>query len=476
MHTKIVSKNLIVTLATMGILISGPEIISVQIIQPCFADTIPEQTQQDRDKKIENLKQVINGNPETAGVEVLLELIELYHESAYFYEDKAYSQDQENQEDLNIARELRNQAIKLYVGIYRDYADYKKMDKILFDLGQSLQEIGKTDRAMQIYKKLIKMYPTNEYMQDVLYAFGEYYFEKGEMENAKKAYNKIIANYKDFKVYPYAIYKTSWCYYNLADYQMSLKLLGDVINYTKDKEDKNLKQLRKEVLKDYPMSYEHFGSPSKAIKHFKNIAPEKNEHMTMIFRLAKLYANNGKFKESTFVYKALIKENKDSFIIVSYQFEIAMNTSYTGYKKNNVKEIMRLIKLYGICKTFEDALPNDVEIMGTKIEKLSLETVINYYNEAQSTKNNEIYVLIIELIKDHMQEFSDSKEIYTLTFYYAEVLYRIAIIDRDLSKAAQKFQMAAENYQKVIDMNPEGKWKEDAIIGVERAREKGGLK
>ena len=151
------------------------------------------------------------------------------------------------------------------------------------------------------------------------------------MDSALKFYEKV-EQFPKSSVYPYAVYKKGWCYVNLGDYKTALETFVGVVRMTQEgKVNVNSAQkeaLEKEAKKDIVKAYAHVGGPDKAWEFFQrtggDFAPK------MMEALAELYWEQGKFADSTRVYKKVISQNMDSPRICEWQNKIVRNTLSAG--------------------------------------------------------------------------------------------------------------------------------------------------
>ena len=187
------------------------------------------------------------------------------------------------------------------------------MDEVLFKLAFLLTSVKKEDQAREFFLRLIKDYPNSKYIPDAYLSFAEYYFDKGEMENALKFYEKV-EQFPKASVYPYAVYKKGWCYVNMGDFKTALETFVGVVRMaTEGKVGINQAQkaaLIKEAKKDIVKAYAHVGGPDKAWEFFQRTGGDYAPKM--MEALAELYWEQGKFTDSSRVYKKIIAQNMDS--------------------------------------------------------------------------------------------------------------------------------------------------------------------
>ena len=107
---------------------------------------------------------------------------------------------------------------------------------------------------------------------------------------------------------------------------------------------KQLEVLAKEAKKDIVKAYAHVGGPDKAWEFFQKTGGDYAPEDDGVAGRALL--GEGKFVESTRVYKKIIAQNMDSPRICEWQNKIVRNTLSAGTKRDQVQEIERLGAVY----------------------------------------------------------------------------------------------------------------------------------
>ena len=356
------------------------------------------------------------------------------------------------------AQKYRDDAIKVYVDIVRNFPQYPRLDGVLFALGYNYQQKQEPEKAKKIYIELIKRYPRSPHVADTLTNIGEIYFDAGEVEQALKAYQKVVTNYKDASTYGFALYKLGWCFMNTADYKQALAQFLMVIKYTNDQSGRpapNRITLKKEALRDMVRAYANIedANPNQAIPFFRKAAPD--DYLTLGENLADLYSITGQFDKSNRLYRDLIGLQASSYRTVHYEMQIAFNTRNMSRDATEiVREVKRLVDLWRKVRGAKDADPKKVAADGQKIEELVLTLSVQMHIQWTRTKNTDDYAISYELYKDYIAVFPDGPNIYTIQFYYGELAY-----------AGQKWQEAATAYEATLNIKPNGEFTPDAAQG-----------
>jgi cellulose synthase operon protein C len=452
--------------------------------QPEFrADQFLEQkgfeSLQRQDEAIVHLRDLIRGTPDSnpQKAEFLFNLSEIYWERSRYYDrasveknDECYAFEQAGEANrvrqckaqvkdmLDEAARLREESVKLYVDIIRGFPNFKDLDKVYFYLGTNLMEVGKQDQALDIFRRLIADFPQTEFVPNVLLYFGEYYFEKGDMRSALTAYRKV-AEYPNSPVYSYSLYKTGWTYYNLDDKQRALDEFLKVLEVARRRpNDPNSNSLVRQTRNDIVRAYAHVGTPEQAIGFFQKVAPERQDWLGMGERLAVLYGDLANFGDSTRMYRQLISLNQESVKTIDYQYEIVRNqATVNAYARETIEELVRLMRLVQFADqgNFKDLQQHNYPQTRRRVEELCRNWSTTYHREAQRTKNPDLYAMAYFLYKFYLETFPDTEHLYATTFFYGELLYQL-----------EKWDEAAEAYEKVIAIDPQGEYTHEAVLAA----------
>jgi TolA-binding protein len=347
------------------------------------------------------------------------------------------------------------EAVKGYISATK-FPKFDRMDEVLFKLAYLLTSVKKEEQARVYFLRLIKDYPNSKYIPDAYLSFAEYYFDKGEMDAALKFYEKV-EQFPKSSVYPYAVYKKGWCYVNLGDYKTALETFVAVVRMTQEgKVGINAAQkqaLQKEAKKDIVKAYAHVGGPDKAWEFFQrtggDFAPK------MMEALAELYWEQGKFPDSTRVYRKVISMNMDSPRICEWQNKIVRNTLSAGSKRDQVQEIERLGAVYDVVDKMKGLKKDQMEECRNAFHDTSKELALIWHKEAQKTKNSDTYALDKYVYKVFLDHFPKDKDAYEMSFYYGELLWTL-----------ENWKDAADQYTKVVEFNPQGKYVKEAAYAA----------
>jgi tetratricopeptide (TPR) repeat protein len=409
------------------------------------------------------LAHTTDGDAEKA--DLLLRLADLSVEDERYHRFRARSLDQrlfeaKNAERSSEASQLKatqaeedkraqaalHEAVKRYLEIANGpYQSWAKMDEVLFDLGRLLGEAGRAEAAREFWRRLVKDYPSSKYVPDGLLAFGDEAFAARDLQHASAFYEKVIAS-GDATLGEYARYKLGWVDYNLGDFKSALEAFVAVLDHAQKGERGAARlQLGREAQKDTVRAYARIGATDRAWPFFQRVGGAAAP--AMLEQLAELDAGDGRFVDAVRLYRQLMALAPASPRLCAWQAEVVRATlgaSGSRAEAETVRELGRLTEL--------EARSADAECRSTTAGLLrELATV--WHQEAQRTRETATYQRAGELYRLYLKAFAGAPDAVTMTFYYAELLNKLA-------RACE----AAPLYVEVVKQDPERR--EDAALAA----------
>ena len=372
------------------------------------------------------------------------------------------------------------EALKLYQIILARYPAYPRKAEVLFVVAYHLYQSGSKAEAIENYTTLIKQYPDSKLVPDAYVQLGEHYFQINDLPRARDAFAKATTYQDTFpgaaKLYPFALYKLAWCDYNAQEYQGAIDKFKSVVEVEDSQAAgagaRDRIQLKNEALKDIVLAYAQLDATESATVYLHQKGG--NRALDYLNKLAATYFDTGKFDQAIRVYKQLEGEAPMHLRAPAWQQKILLAYDKLNKRDRVVAEMKILVQTYGPQSAWakanagqKGALAEAAELSESAMREL----VQDYHQEAIKTKSVATYQLARDLYRQYLDTFPDSESAYNLRFYYAEILY-----------ALEDYLPAAEEYAKVVDLDPQGqaapKAAYDTILGLEKSVEiaKGKLK
>jgi tetratricopeptide (TPR) repeat protein len=339
-------------------------------------------------------------------------------------------------------------AIGRYKEIAKRFPKYPRLDEVVFFLGENLWRGNRRKEALDAYKVLITRFPKSKYVPDAWMAYGEHYFDTADKGNRTENLRKALGAYQraasvqESSVYGFALYKQAWVHYNLGSWEQALDLFKAVIFFgelptTTLAQDKKLVLVR-EARKDYVRTYSHVGSPKGAFDDFARVGGKDGREM--LKSLAQLYFDEGKDRDAILVYHGLIQADAASPEAPLFQARIVTSAGRMGRKELAVQQAGRFVEmLREVEKRGGDEKTKAAFADARKDAENTLRTLaVQYHAEFKKTREDAVAALAAELYRLHLDLFPESRQVYEMRFFHAELLY-----------ALEKFQAAGEEYGRV---------------------------
>lgn len=449
---------------------------------------------QKRGEMIAQLDQILaQTNDEVERPALLFQKAELFLEESQFHffqgmevddhiaEAMANGQDkrvlalqEEKERRLAGSRDWVRDAVLLLQEIHDLYPRFERMPEVLFALGRAFWDVGSHKKALVSYREIVRRFPQSQFVADAWLAFGEFYFqhapqEERDLHKALEAYQNAAKN-QDSPVFGYAVYKQGWCYYNLARHDKAAERFKEVVLYSEINSDllgEKRIALAREARRDFVLAYAQYGTARNAPNEFKTIA-EGDEYFRMLATLADIFYANGKDRDAIVMYQILMQMRPDSSKNPLYQGKVVKLASRIGIKRQVVGQARKLTEEWNRVRAYFKGLkPGTPEFERTKADLEEAEEVSDntlrylattWHREAKKTRDDSTYEYAYELYRDYLDLFPDNKEAYEMRFFYSELLWKL-----------EKFEQAGEEYGKVYQTDPNGKWAEAAAEEAVRA-------
>jgi len=423
--------------------------------------------------------------------DVKFRLADLYFEKSQFYffrtqetEDEIHeAESPDKKESLTAQRDVyakeaklwSRRATQIYQEIRENYPRYPRLPEVLFALGQNYWSRGMRDDAIDVYRDLIREYEDSPLVADAWLAFGEYYFSKGALEQALKSY-EIAASDKRSKVYGFALYKQAWCYYNLSNWEMSLRKFQATVFYSQMADElsgENRISLAREAEKDYVKTYAHVGDPARAkmvLAEVSNVDECTDKKcLSLMELLGDEWRTQGKFDPASYVYRQLIALQPKSFRNAYFQSVVVDMAARAGNKDQVIEEVRSLVSLYLDLRERKKrgALGKELKQINSAISESrrtaedNIRRLAQTWNqEAVKTRQKKTSKQALAMYSDYLKLFPKAKLAYDLRFQMADLLYRL-----------EDFSGAAKAYRDTVEADPKGKYlvsaARDGIIAIE---------
>ncbi|MBI5511208.1 MAG: tetratricopeptide repeat protein [Deltaproteobacteria bacterium] len=356
-----------------------------------------------------------------------------------------------------------------------EFPEYRLIDGAYYLLGFCLGEQGEEERAADVYLELVGRYPKSKFAPEVWTRIGEYYFGANELQLALEAYTQVLGH-PDSPFYDKAMYKLAWTHYRLADperapqeFQKSIDTFVELLDFNERSKSEGKErggELRKESAQYIAISYadENWGSLKKALDYFeaKNHPPYEREILTA---LGDVYFDQTRFDDAIRTYSEVQQRFPDDLEAPQVQQKIVnaheRNRDFEGAAHARTVLADSYVEggsWFAKYKDDDRAVKDATEL----VQKSLYTAALFHHKQAQTYKQdnktelatNE-YRKAAEAYGGYLRRFPHDRQLYELTYFYAEALYY-----------SLQFTDAAREYAKVRDSNEDDKYLEPAAFSV----------
>lgn len=347
--------------------------------------------------------------------------------------------------------------VNLYREVIEDAPKAKKVDEYRYYLGYHLMLMKRGEEGKDVYTELVLQHPKSRYVPDAFVNIGDYYFDINDFRSAMDIYSQA-ATFKNSAIYGYAIYKQAWCLYNMGEYAASLDRMLKVIKIADEQKKQGIKgaiDLRREAENNLIMPYAKVGKPSAAVAFFKRYTGDR--YLELTAKLATQYTEAEDYGFSNDLLRILMKEARKAtikgksqeFMVIQFQRQLVENAHKQGDKPATVAEVQELIRVY---ESLQGRAPKKwLADQAQTIDEKVVSIASGYHDEYEATKVEKTLEYTALLYKEYLRLFRDKPN-----------AYRISMNTALLLLLTKRFEEAASEFEKVIAMQPEGEFADDA--------------
>jgi len=326
---------------------------------------------------------------------------------------------------------------------------WERLDEVLYSLAFHLNEMQRPDESLDAYMRLVRKAPRSAFVADAYLGIGNYYFAKAKGREAIEWYQKVI-EFPQSAVYGWGLYYMGWSYFNLQQYPKAVEMFVKTLDYS-TKEAKGRVEFTDEASKYLVMAWAEEGNPREALRFFRKV--DTARALDLLFRLAQYYATRSEYAKSNDILRTLIKETGQDPKVLAHQRLVIDNS----FKQGNKARVNAECEAYAeMIETYKPKMSAEA-LAKARHAGAELIAVISttYHDESERTGEDRTRDVAHGLYKLYLAKFPDGAAVYPIQNNYAIILYQMA-----------KWQDAADAYERVIEMDPKGKFASNAAHTV----------
>ncbi len=322
---------------------------------------------------------------------------------------------------------------------------------VLFGLGWSQYQSGNPQEAIQTYLQFKKRFPDSKLLPEVRFRIGEIHLQQEDYTKALEEFKGVVQDFPKSPAFGKSLLYVGWCYLNLGQFEEAAKMSHKILKLPAHEKEKSLSQLILGEVYFYENRY------SEALPYYFNLIniPEYRENA--LFKMAKCYFHEGKFKDSLTNIEILTLEYPDfkniqellfirgeasskleDFDLAIRSYEKIIKANKTG--KWTTHALFNLGKIYILRRDLEkvkEVFHRIIEDFPSSplspLAAFRLGTI--YYNEGNEEKALDAYTLALK---------TDDKRVLVESYFRrGEIYFKQA----DYSKALRNFNAIEGNFK-----------------------------
>ena len=356
-----------------------------------------------------------------------------------------------------------------------EFPNYRLVDGAYYLLGYCLTEQGEDDRAVKVFERLAQRKPNSQFIAEVWTRIGEYYFATSDLPRARDAYAQVL-NHSETQYYDKALYKLAWTYYRMADPETTPELYNEAVETFATLLDYNLKtklageekggDLVKESKQYIAITFaeEKWGSFDK-LQTFLEARGTPAYTGDVLIAFGNVLFDQTRYQDSVAVLKTYLNQEPMDPTAPELQEKIvtALERDRSFDQAAQEREILNENYKEGSAwYTHNKDNPEAVKLAENLTKKALYTAAYFYHEQAQKYEESEEYELAFSsygkaanIYQDYLERFPHDKQVYELTYNYAESLYY-----------SQRFDEAIPQYEWVRDAKHNTTLQKDAANGV----------
>lgn len=196
-------------------------------------------------------------------------------------------------------------ARQAYLTFSRLFSNDPLLPGVLYGLGWSQYQLGDVQGAIQTYLQFKKRFPDSKLLPEVRVRLGEIFLLQEDYAKALEEFKGVVADFPLDPVFGQSLLYMGWCYLNLGQFEEAAKTSHRILTLPAHAREKSLSQL---LLGEV---YFHENRYSEALPYYFNLINIPGYRENALFKMAKCYFFEGKFKEALTNLEILTLEYPD---------------------------------------------------------------------------------------------------------------------------------------------------------------------
>jgi len=346
------------------------------------------------------------------------------------------------------------EAIKTYQQILKQYPNYERNDKVLYQMSRAYDEIGQPDKAMEIMDRLVAAYPYSKYTDEVHFRRGEYYFVRKKFFDAEAAYGAIIKMGTTSSYYELALYKQGWTLYKQFMYEEALHNYMTMLDYRSsigydfdndyDAEDEHRVA---DTFRVISLSFSNIGGPEVVDEYFATNG-QRSYADKIYANLGEFYFGKLRYEDAASVYRSFVGLYPYHNVSPHFGMRIVEIYSEAGFPQLVVKAKKTFAVDYALEAEYwnyvdVDSSPEVVEFLKTNLTDLAGHYHALYQDVNLVDEQPASFAQAQRWYRQFLSSFAADAEAPQTNYRLADLLLE----HKDFTQAALEYERSAYEYE-----------------------------
>lgn len=343
------------------------------------------------------------------------------------------------------------EAIAIYHRLLKQFPDYERNDRVLYQLARAYGIRGQQDKAMQTLDRIVKQYPYTPLISEVQFRRGEILFVRKRYSEAEQAYGTVVKAGRRSPFHDQALYKHGWSQFKQSRYDEALDSFVKLIDAKAaggraaiDALNPIERQRLNDTLRVVSFSFSYLGGADAVDRFFQKRGRKSYEDM-LFGDLAEHYLVKRRYADAATTYARFVERNPLHKQAPVFQMRVIAVYEKGGFPKLVIEGKREFAKIYDPGGNYWKV--HDIKQAPKTLAfiKQNLSDLAKHYHAlSQKRHDAEERKEAITWYRKFLASFPKDEQSPEMNFLLAEILFD----GGDYLEAATEYEKTAYHYPK----------------------------
>jgi cellulose synthase operon protein C len=337
-------------------------------------------------------------------------------------------------------------SIDLYERIIKSYPGYQYADGAYYMLGFCFSRDGAQqydeERSREMFQALVDRFPSSQFVSAAHLRLGEYYFDYNKLDEAMVHYQKVVElQGPTGSLYDEGLYKLAWSNYKKSNYDTTLKLLTDLLDWSREQELQTGREsaMAPEAIEYSAITFSDVGDklgrrPVDVAGEFYASVGGRSYEAAVYKRLANVLTQQARYEESIAVYQAIQQRWPEDPSNPDFQWEIgklymSMVPQNAAAAQDAVTSLNDLYNDDSAWWRANRSNPAALDSARGYIERSLAAVATSYHTQAIETSDPVLFGKAAAMYSEYLTKFPFADDYYEIEWYLADTLIKSGQLD-----------------------------------------------